>query len=83
MSVFYSGFMSDYKRLVVRLLCTEHYILCMNNLGKGKPFTAALHHPLYFAVLNCLRNWTIVGAFSQEAGKEAEAIAGLEGECAV
>lgn len=75
MTVFYSSFMSDYKQLIARFLCTENY-LCMNNLAKDSPSTAALHHSLYFVVLNCLRSWTILGAFSQEAGKEANAIAG-------
>lgn len=80
MTVFYSGFMFDYKQLIARLLCAENYLLCVNNLGKDNPFIAALQHALYFTVLNCLRSWTILGAFSQEAGEEANAIAGLDGE---
>lgn len=36
------------------LLSTENCHLCMNNLAKDNPFTAAPHLPLYFAVLNCL-----------------------------
>lgn len=59
-------------------------LLCMNNLAKDNLFTAACYHSLYFVILNCLRSWTILGAFSQEAGKGAEVIAGLnDRKCAV
>lgn len=48
MTVFYSGFMSDYKQLITVPPCTENYHVCMNNLANDSPFTAALHLPSYF-----------------------------------
>lgn len=50
-----------------RLLCTENYLFCLNNLGKDNALFAALDLSLYLAALTCWRSWTRLGTFSQEA----------------
>lgn len=82
--VFYLGITSSSKQRVARLLCTENCLPSTSHLGKGNPFAAALRPSVPFVVLGGLRSRAMLGAASQEAGKEANAIAGLhDGERAV
>lgn len=49
-----------------RLLCTENYLLLVNNLGKDNALSAAFHLSLHLVLLTCWRSWTRPGALSQE-----------------